>query len=80
MTAAGFAAAWALNNRLVTAVLAGPRTFEQWQTYLQALDLRLDADDESLVDRLVAPGHASTPGYIDRKFPVTGRLARQAAQ
>jgi len=80
MTAGGFAAAWALNNRLVTSVLAGPRTFEQWQTYLQSLDYRLEAGDEALVDSLVAPGHASTHGYIDRKFPVTGRVVRQDAR
>ena len=26
------------------------------------------------VDRLVAPGHASTPGYTDPSFPVAGRV------
>lgn len=63
-----------LANRLVTAVLAGPRTAEQWQGYLAATTVAIDADDEALVDRLVPPGHASTPGYTDPSFPVRGRV------
>ena len=74
MTAAQFALNWALNNAMVSAVLAGPRTLEQWREYLGALRHRFDAEDEALVDRLVAPGHGSTPGYTDPKYPVTGRV------
>jgi len=69
-----FALAWVLRNRLVTSVLAGPRTAEQWTGYLGALAVRLDADDEAFVDALVPPGHASTPGYTDPSFPVRGRV------
>jgi len=76
MTAGQFALKWVLNNRLVTAVLAGPRTEEQWRDYLGALEHRFDADDEALIDALVAPGHTSTPGYTDPKFPTLGRKAR----
>jgi aryl-alcohol dehydrogenase (NADP+) len=43
---------------------------------LGALDHQLDARDEVLIDRLVAPGHLSTHGYTDPKFPVAGRVAR----
>jgi aryl-alcohol dehydrogenase-like predicted oxidoreductase len=71
---AHFALAWTLNNALVSSVLAGPRTLEQWRHYLAALDYRFGAEDEALVDRLVPPGHASTPGYTDPKFPVAGRV------
>jgi len=76
MTAGQFALNWVLNNRLVTAVLAGPRTEQQWREYLGALDHALDASDEALIDRLVAPGHLSTHGYTDPKFPVAGRASR----
>ncbi len=76
MSAAHFALNWVLNNALVTAVLAGPRTFAQWQDYLAALGHKLDAEDEALVDRLVQRGHSSTPGYTDPKYPVTGRVPR----
>jgi aryl-alcohol dehydrogenase (NADP+) len=76
MTAGQFALNWVLNNRLVTAVIAGPRTEEQWREYLGALDHRFEAGDEALIDSLVAPGHTSTPGYTDPKFPILGRTPR----
>jgi aryl-alcohol dehydrogenase (NADP+) len=76
MTAGQFALNWVLNNRLVTAVLAGPRTQPQWLEYLDALEHKFDSEDEAFVDSLVAPGHPSTPGYTDPKFPVAGRMAR----
>ena len=79
MTAGQFALNWVLNNALVTSVLAGPRTVQQWREYLGALDHELDAADEQLIDRMVAPGHPSTPGYTDPKFPVAGRKARVRA-
>jgi aryl-alcohol dehydrogenase-like predicted oxidoreductase len=70
---AHFATAWVLANKAVSAVIAGPRTFEQWTNYLGALDVAIDADDEALVDSLVAPGHPSTPGYSDPMYPIAGR-------
>jgi aryl-alcohol dehydrogenase (NADP+) len=76
MTAGQFALNWVLNNALVTAVLAGPRTEEQWREYLGALEHRFDAGDEALIARLVPAGHPSTPGYTDPKFPVAGRPVR----
>jgi hypothetical protein len=36
----------------------------------------LDAEDEALIDSLVPPGHTSTPGYTDPKFPILGRVPR----
>ena len=68
-----FAFAWVLNNRLVTAAIAGPRTLEQLEAYLPALDYRFDAEDEALVDGLVASGHPSTPGFNDPAYPIEGR-------
>jgi aryl-alcohol dehydrogenase-like predicted oxidoreductase len=71
-----FAFAWVLHNRLVTATIGGPRTEEQWDDYLAALDVRLSQDDEALIDRLVSPGHPSTPGYNDPQYPIEGRPLR----
>jgi aryl-alcohol dehydrogenase-like predicted oxidoreductase len=68
-----FATAWVLAHRHVSAVIAGPRTLGQWQDYFGALSLTLDADDEALVDSLVAPGHPSSPGYNDPAYPLQGR-------
>ena len=76
ITAGQFAFAWVLNNSLVTAAIGGPRTEAQWQDYLGALSYRFTRDDEALVDRLVAPGHPSTPGYNDPQYPLEGRVPR----
>ena len=75
-TAARFALAWVLNNRLVTGAIAGPRTEAQWDDYAASLSVRLGPEDEALIDRLVPPGHPSTPGYNDPAYPVEGRVAR----
>jgi aryl-alcohol dehydrogenase-like predicted oxidoreductase len=69
---------WVLANPIVSSVIAGPRTFEQWTDYLAALGRKFDADDESLIDSLVRPGHPSTPGYNDPNYPLRGRPARHA--
>jgi aryl-alcohol dehydrogenase-like predicted oxidoreductase len=71
-----FAMAWVLNNRLVTAAVAGPRTEDQWEDYVEALGVQLRPEDEALVDRLVSPGHPSTPGYNDPQYPIEGRPTR----
>lgn len=76
MTPVQFAVAWVLNNRFLTAAIAGPRTLEQWQAYLAALDVSFSAEDEALVDRLVPAGHPSTPGYNDPAYPLEGRAPR----
>jgi aryl-alcohol dehydrogenase (NADP+) len=74
MTLAQFALAWLLGNRIVTSLIAGPRTFEQWTDYVTAIGRTLDAQDEALVDALVSPGHPSTPGYNDPAYPFCGRI------
>jgi len=76
ITAGQFAVAWVLNNRFVTAPIAGPRTEAQWEDYVGALAYRFTAEDEALVNRLVPAGHPSTPGYNDPAYPLEGRVAR----
>ncbi|ACB96169.1 aldo/keto reductase [Beijerinckia indica] len=71
---AAFALGWVLNNKLITAAIAGPRTEEQWDLYVQALDYAFTPEDEALVEGLVAPGHTSTPGYNDPGHPIEGRI------
>jgi aryl-alcohol dehydrogenase-like predicted oxidoreductase len=71
-----FAIAWVLKNRFVSAAIAGPRTEEQWDSYLPALDVTLGPEDEAFADDLVTPGHASTPGYTDPAYPIEGRQVR----
>ena len=69
-----FALAWLWANEIVTSVIAGPRTFDQWRDYVGALGTTWSDDDEALVDSLVAPGHPSTPGYSDPQYPFFGRI------
>jgi len=78
ISAGQFAVAWVLNSAFVSSIVAGPRTEEQWDGYTGALDYRFTAEDEALIDRLVVPGHPSTPGYNDPAYPIEGRRARTA--
>ncbi len=73
-TLAQFALAWLWANDIVTSVIAGPRTLAQWQDYIGAVGTKWAAEDEALVDSLVTPGHASTPGYNDPQYPFFGRI------
>jgi aryl-alcohol dehydrogenase-like predicted oxidoreductase len=72
-TPAQFALAWLWANRILSSVIAGPRTLEQWKDYVEAVGTPWSADDEALVDSLVRPGHPSTPGYTDPRYPFFGR-------
>jgi aryl-alcohol dehydrogenase-like predicted oxidoreductase len=67
-----------LNNSVVTTVIAGPRTLSQFKEYISAADHKLTAGDEAFVDGLVAPGHPSTPGFVDPRYPPTGRKPRNS--
>lgn len=69
-----FALAWLWANRIVTSVIAGPRTMEQWSDYVAALGTAWNDEDEALVDSLVTPGHPSTPGFNDPQYPFFGRV------
>lgn len=78
-TPIAYALNWVLNNALVTSVIAGPRTLAHWQGYVDALSYGFTAPDEVFLDKLVAPGHPSSPGYTDPRYPVKGRPTRTAA-
>jgi aryl-alcohol dehydrogenase-like predicted oxidoreductase len=69
-----YVCAWVLKNKIVTSIIAGPRTMAQWQDYFGAFEVSLQAEDEALIDRLVTPGHPSTPGFNDPAYPFFGRL------
>ncbi|MGE8318069.1 MAG: aldo/keto reductase [Comamonas sp.] len=68
LSAVQFATAWVLAHRAVSAVIAGPRTLQQWQDYAPAVDYALTPDDEAFIDGLVTPGHPSTPGFNDPAY------------
>jgi len=70
------AVAWVLNNKLMSGVVAGPRTEAQWDDYVKALDVKFTKEDEDFVNDLVVTGHAAAPGYNDPQYPIEGRVAR----
>jgi aryl-alcohol dehydrogenase-like predicted oxidoreductase len=71
-----FALAWCLANPIITSIILGPRTMEQFDDNVAALDVRISAEDEDLVDSLVPIGEHSGKGFRDPNYPVTGRPRR----
>lgn len=53
---ARFANAWALRHPAVTSVILGPRTLEQLEDSLKALDVQVTDEDARQIDELVPPG------------------------
>ena len=51
ITPVAFALAWVLKNRLISSAIAGPRTEAQWDSYVEALKVKLGPDDEAFIDR-----------------------------
>ena len=70
---AALATAWVLANPIVTGAIAGPRTMEQWQSYLAALDVAWTDEDERFVDALVPPGTTAVYQFNDPSYPIEGR-------
>jgi aryl-alcohol dehydrogenase-like predicted oxidoreductase len=73
---ATFATAWVLANPLVTGAIAGPRTMDQWLSYLAAISIDWTPEDEALVERLVPAGTTAVHQFIDPAYPVEGRPVR----
>lgn len=70
-----YALAWVLANRNITSAIIGPRTMEQFDSSLPALDVKWSAEDEAAVDALVPPGWKTGRGYNDPNYPIRGRRA-----
>ncbi len=73
-----FALAWCLANPIITSIILGPRTMEQFDDNLAALGVAITAEDEAFVDSLVPPGEHSGKGFQDPAYPVLGRPWREA--
>ena len=72
-TPSQFAIAWVLANPIITSVIVGPRTMEQFDDNLGCLQVEITAEDEAFVDSLVPPGEHSGKGFQDPLYPITGR-------
>jgi len=69
-----FALAWCLANPVITSVIIGPRTIEQFHDNFGCLDIQVTPEDEAFIDTLVPPGEHSGQGFQDTAYPVLGRL------
>ena len=72
-SASQFALAWVLANPILTSVIIGPRTMEQFEDNLKCLDVQILPEDEAFVDNLVPPGEHSGKGFQDSAYPIEGR-------
>ena len=68
-----FSIAWCLANPILSAVILGPRTMEQFDDNWKALELEITPEDEAFVDSLVPVGEHSGKGFQDSAYPITGR-------
>lgn len=68
-----FALAWCLANPIITSIILGPRTMEQFEDNYTCLNVEVTAEDEALVDRLNPKGEHTGKGFNDPLYPVTGR-------
>ncbi len=57
------ALAWCVQQPGVTSPIIGPRTLEQLEDNLGALDVALDDDDRAQIDQLIPPGRMVSPFY-----------------
>ncbi len=69
-----FAIAWCLANQVVTSVIIGPRTIEQFRDNVAAAEIQIDDHDEAFIDSLVPPGEHTGKGFQDPAYPVIGRF------
>jgi CheY-like chemotaxis protein len=68
-----FALAWCLANPILTSVIIGPRTMEQFDDNVGCLKVTIDEADEAFINGLVPPGEHSGKGFQDTQYPITGR-------
>ena len=57
----------------ISGVVAGARNTWRMKSYIGDLASKFSPEDEALMNSLVLAGNSSTPGYVDRTYPVEGR-------
>jgi len=55
--------AWCFSQPTVTSSIAGPRTMDQLNDNLGALEVRLTAEDKAKIDEVAPPGRMASPFY-----------------
>ena len=62
-TLSQLALAWCVQQRGVTSPIIGPRTMEQFEDNLAALDVTLTDEDRARIDDIIPPGRMVSPFY-----------------
>ena len=58
-----FALAWCAQQPGVTSPIIGPRTLDQLEDNLRALDVTITAEDRARIDEIALPGRMVSPYY-----------------
>ncbi len=77
MSLIDLAIAFVLNHPDVTSAIAGPRLPEQFETYLSAAEVSLDAETLDRIDEIVAPGTLINPADTSYANPDLVPAARR---
>jgi aryl-alcohol dehydrogenase-like predicted oxidoreductase len=70
--ASQFALAWCMAQPGVTSPIIGPRTMEQLEDNLQALEVKITAEEEERVNAIIEPG-ANVSAYYAAEFGPNAR-------
>ena len=70
---ASLAVAFVLANPMIGGAVVGPRTLEQFESYLPALDVTWTAEDEAAFAEVVPKGSTAIRHFVDPQYPVEGR-------
>lgn len=68
-----FALAWAIANPILSSIIIGPRTMEQYEDNFAALSVEITAEDEDFIDSIVPPGCHTGKAFQDTAYPIMGR-------
>ncbi len=73
-----FALSWVLANPIISSVIIGPKSYEQFEDNMGCLDVAVTPEDEAFVDGIIPPGEHSGKGFQDPAYPVFGRPSPRA--
>jgi aryl-alcohol dehydrogenase-like predicted oxidoreductase len=68
VTLTALSLAWTLQRPGVTTIVLGPRTVDQLDDQLAALDFAIDEELSKRIDEIVPPGGITVPYYLDDSF------------
>jgi aryl-alcohol dehydrogenase-like predicted oxidoreductase len=74
VTLSQLALAWTLQQPGITSPIIGPRTLEQLEDNLKALDVKLDDEDRRRIDAISPPG-GHTVSFYDAAFGPNARFS-----